>query len=51
MVFPLYSAPARLHLEYCVLFWPLQFKKDADRLERVQRKVKEDDQSAGEPTM
>ena len=39
VILPLYAALVRLQLEYCIQFRVLHFRKDVEKVERVQRRA------------
>ena len=39
VILTLFNALVRPHLEYCIQFWSLDYNKNIDKLERIQRKA------------
>ena len=39
MILPLYSVSVRPYLEYCIQIWSLQYRRDTDLLESIQRRA------------
>ena len=40
MILPLYFTLLRPHMEYCIQFWSLQYKKDMNMLEQAKRRAR-----------